>query len=158
MVVKFQCKICNKTVGSDDDAIQCDKCHPWIHMKFNKICLSACQYLQQCIYSCCCKKYQLIIYMKPMLLKKLNLRLWLQNNNNTSLIMLWMVQKLNSYQVNTLNYMNSHLYLKKNKESIFLSFEYILAFFSFARIFNIIIYLQTKIWFTWNNWMLIKNK
>ena len=46
MVIKFPCKICNKGVVNNNHAIQCDKCHSWIHIKCNKINLSTYRYLQ----------------------------------------------------------------------------------------------------------------
>ena len=56
MVIKFPCKICNKAVANNRRAIQCDKCHSWIHIRCNKINLSTYQYLQQCVYDWYCIK------------------------------------------------------------------------------------------------------
>ena len=37
MIIKFPCKICNKAVANNYHAVQCDKCHIWLHIKCNKI-------------------------------------------------------------------------------------------------------------------------
>ena len=62
-----------------------------------------------------------------------------------------MIQRLESYQVNTKN-----IWIKTSTP-IFLSFEYLLIYFSFWRTSIVILYLQATIWFTWNNWIQIKN-
>ena len=56
MVIKFPCKICNKAVANNHHAIQCYKCHSWIHIKFNKINLSTYRYLQRCVHAWYCIK------------------------------------------------------------------------------------------------------
>ena len=47
MVIKFPCKICNKAVGNNHRAVQCDKCHIWVHIKCNKINLQTYKFLQK---------------------------------------------------------------------------------------------------------------
>ena len=47
MVIKFPCKICNKAVASNHHAVQCDKCHIWVHIKCNKINLQTYKFLQK---------------------------------------------------------------------------------------------------------------
>ena len=37
MLAKFPCKICENPVAKNHNAIQCDKCHLWVHIKCNKI-------------------------------------------------------------------------------------------------------------------------
>ena len=37
MVIQFSCKICSKAVANNHQAIKCDKCNLWIHIKCNKI-------------------------------------------------------------------------------------------------------------------------
>ena len=37
MTAKFPCKICENPVAKNHKAIQCDKCHLWVHIKCNKI-------------------------------------------------------------------------------------------------------------------------
>ena len=56
MVIKFPYKICNKAVANNQHAIQCDKCHSWVHIKCNKINLSTYRYLQQCVCAWYCIK------------------------------------------------------------------------------------------------------
>ena len=36
MLAKFPCKICENPVAKNHKAIQCDKCHLWVHIKCNK--------------------------------------------------------------------------------------------------------------------------
>ena len=36
MLAKFPCKICENSVARNHKAIQCDKCHLWVHIKCNK--------------------------------------------------------------------------------------------------------------------------
>ena len=47
MVIKFQCKIGNKAVASNDHAVQCDKCHIWVHIICNKINLQTYKFLHK---------------------------------------------------------------------------------------------------------------
>ena len=47
MVIKFPCKICSKAVASNHHAVQCDKCHIWVHIKCNKINLQTYKFLQK---------------------------------------------------------------------------------------------------------------
>ena len=47
MVIKFQCKIGNKAVASNHHAVQCDKCHIWVHIICNKINLQTYKFLQK---------------------------------------------------------------------------------------------------------------
>ena len=35
MVIRFSCKICNKTDSYGSDSIQCDKCNIWVHRQCN---------------------------------------------------------------------------------------------------------------------------
>ena len=37
MLIKFPCKVCSKAVASNHHAVQCDKCHIWVHIKCNNI-------------------------------------------------------------------------------------------------------------------------
>ena len=37
MVAQFPCGICSKAVANNHQAIKCDKCNLWIHIKCNKI-------------------------------------------------------------------------------------------------------------------------
>ena len=37
MPAKFPCKICENPVAKNHKAIQCDKCHLWVHIKCSKI-------------------------------------------------------------------------------------------------------------------------
>ena len=37
MNAKFPCRICENPVAKNNKAIQCDKCHLWVHIKCNKI-------------------------------------------------------------------------------------------------------------------------
>ena len=37
MVIQFSCGICSKAVANNHQAIKCDKCNLWIHIKCNKI-------------------------------------------------------------------------------------------------------------------------
>ena len=37
MVIQFPCGICSKAVANNNQAIKCDKCNLWIHIKCNKI-------------------------------------------------------------------------------------------------------------------------
>ena len=37
MVIQFPCGICSKAVANNHQAIKCDKCNLWIHIKCNKI-------------------------------------------------------------------------------------------------------------------------
>ena len=62
MVVKFPCKICNKAVANNHHAVQCDRCHLWVHIKCNRINLQTYKYLQKCSYAWYCPKcYESII-------------------------------------------------------------------------------------------------
>ena len=71
--------------------------------------------------------------------------------------MQWMIQKLKFYEANTLNHMNSHLYLKA--KNLYLSFIWISPHFLFIlKSFQHYIYIQTTIWFTCNNCIQIKKK
>ena len=36
LVINFSCKISNKAVANNHNPLRCDKCHIWVHMKFNK--------------------------------------------------------------------------------------------------------------------------
>ena len=56
MIKKFPCKICNKAEANNHHAIQCDKCHSCIHIKYNKINSSTHQHLQKCVYAWYCIK------------------------------------------------------------------------------------------------------
>ena len=47
MVIKFLCKICNKAVANNHHAVQCDKCHTWVHIKCNKINQQTYKFLQK---------------------------------------------------------------------------------------------------------------
>ena len=47
MLIKFPCKICSKAVASNHHAVQCDKCHIWVHIKCNKINLKTYKLLQK---------------------------------------------------------------------------------------------------------------
>ena len=47
MTIKFPCGICEKPVANNHQAINCDKCGLWIHIKYNKI------NKQTCIYFMC---------------------------------------------------------------------------------------------------------
>ena len=57
MVIKFPCKICNKAVASNHHAVQCDKCHIWVHIKCNKINLQTYKFLQKSPLAWYCIKY-----------------------------------------------------------------------------------------------------
>ena len=46
MVIKFPCGICLKPVANNHQAIKCDKCNLWIHIKCNKINKQTYTYLQ----------------------------------------------------------------------------------------------------------------
>ena len=37
MVIQFPCGICSKAVANNHQAIKCDRCNLWIHIKCNKI-------------------------------------------------------------------------------------------------------------------------
>ena len=37
MVVKFPCKICNRSVAKNHQSVQCDACDTWVHRECNKI-------------------------------------------------------------------------------------------------------------------------
>ena len=37
MVVRFPCKVCNKSVNNNHKAILCDLCDTWVHIKCNKL-------------------------------------------------------------------------------------------------------------------------
>ena len=37
MPAKFLCKICENPAAKNHKAMQCDKCHLWVHIKCNKI-------------------------------------------------------------------------------------------------------------------------
>ena len=37
MVIQFPCGICSKAVANNHQAIKCEKCNLWIHIKCNKI-------------------------------------------------------------------------------------------------------------------------
>ena len=37
MVIQFPCGICSKAVANNHQAIKCDQCNLWIHIKCNKI-------------------------------------------------------------------------------------------------------------------------
>ena len=56
MVVKLPCKICNKAVANNHHAVQCDKCHLWVHMKCSRINPQTCKFLQKCSYAWYCPK------------------------------------------------------------------------------------------------------
>ena len=56
MVVKSPCKICNKAVANNHHAVQCDRCHLWVHIKCNRINLQTYKYLQKCSYVWYCPK------------------------------------------------------------------------------------------------------
>ena len=47
MLIKFPCKVCSKAVASNHHAVQCDKCHIWVHIKCNKINLQTYKFLQK---------------------------------------------------------------------------------------------------------------
>ena len=61
MAIKFPGKICNKAVASNHHAVQCDKCHIWVHIKCNKINLQTYRFLQKSPLSWYCIKYFLKI-------------------------------------------------------------------------------------------------
>ena len=56
MVVKLPCKICNKAVANNHHAVQCDKCHLWVHMKCSRINPQTYKFLQKCSYAWYCPK------------------------------------------------------------------------------------------------------
>ena len=47
MVVRFPCKICNKTVSYGSDSIQCDKCEIWVHRQCNGLNKQTFEYLKK---------------------------------------------------------------------------------------------------------------
>ena len=47
MVVRFPCKICNKTVSYGSDSIQCDKCDIWVHRQCNGLNKQTFEYLEK---------------------------------------------------------------------------------------------------------------
>ena len=47
MPAKFPCKICNNSVAKSHEAVECDNCGLWIHIKCNKINTQAYKYLQK---------------------------------------------------------------------------------------------------------------
>ena len=47
MVVRFPCKICNKTVSYGSDSIQCDKCDIWVHRQCNGLNKQTFEYLKK---------------------------------------------------------------------------------------------------------------
>ena len=57
-IVFLSCNICEKSVSDKDDAIQCDICQAWIHLKCNKLNHIDYKYLQGssdpwfCLYCC----------------------------------------------------------------------------------------------------------
>ena len=57
MVITFPCKICNKAVASNHHAVQCDKCHIWVHIKCNKINLQTYKFLQKSPSAWYCMKW-----------------------------------------------------------------------------------------------------
>ena len=56
MTVKFSCKISEKPVAKNHQAIQCDSCNHWIHIKCNKIKLETYKHLQSSIAELYCIK------------------------------------------------------------------------------------------------------
>ena len=46
MVIQFPCGICSKAVGNNHQAIKCDQCNLWIHIKCNKINKQTCNHLK----------------------------------------------------------------------------------------------------------------
>ena len=93
MVIKFPCKICNKGVVNNNHAIQCDKCHSWIHIKCNKINLSTYRYLQfsniftpgiglnvmKILFHSLI--FQMMNYMKPTLVKEIKFKALTRKQN-----------------------------------------------------------------------------
>ena len=57
-IVFSSCNICEKSVSNKDDAMQCDICLAWIHLKCNKLNHIDYKYLKQssdpwfCLYCC----------------------------------------------------------------------------------------------------------
>ena len=49
-------KLCNKTVLKNHQAVQCDNCHLWVHIKFNKINLQTYKFLQKSSFAWYCIK------------------------------------------------------------------------------------------------------
>ena len=47
MPAKFPCKICNNPVAKSHEAVECDNCGLWIHIKCNKINTQTYKYLQK---------------------------------------------------------------------------------------------------------------
>ena len=47
MVVRFPCKICNKTVSYGSDSIQCDECEIWVHRQCNGLNKQTFEYLKK---------------------------------------------------------------------------------------------------------------
>ena len=47
-ITKFPCKLCPKNVSDNDNAILCDLCQTWIHIKCNQLNYIDYQYLQGC--------------------------------------------------------------------------------------------------------------
>ena len=47
MVVRFPCKICNKTISYGSDSIQCDKCDICVHRKCNGLNKQTFEYLKK---------------------------------------------------------------------------------------------------------------
>ena len=47
-ITKFLCKLCPKNVSDNDNAILCDLCQTWTHIKCNQLNYTDYQYLQGC--------------------------------------------------------------------------------------------------------------
>ena len=56
MVAKIPCKLCNKTVPKNHNAVQYDNCHLWVHIKCNKINLQTHRFQQKSPFAFYCTK------------------------------------------------------------------------------------------------------
>ena len=126
MVIKFPCKICNKTVASNHHAVQCDKCHIWVHIKCNKINLQTYKFLQKSPSAWyCIKCFEDIVAfgtspMRNSLKQTRDQELSLLSLKNTTphlarillinSMKLWMILLLKQFPANTTSRMIFHLY------------------------------------------------
>ena len=46
-MVNFSCKVCEKPVEIDHEAVFCDKCNKWVHIRCNNICKKTCRCLKK---------------------------------------------------------------------------------------------------------------
>ena len=46
-MVKFPCLVCEKAVGTNDNAVCCDMCDRWVHIYCNNICKKTYRDLQK---------------------------------------------------------------------------------------------------------------